>query len=226
MSDVYEEINNLKLPEGLSIINSESGLILTDGKLELKAEFDSIKKRIKQSNLEHELIVKAMKIKNVNRPITVIDATAGLGEDSYILAAAGFNVKLFEYDPVINLLLRDSIDKAKNVPEIANIASRMEISGHDSILEMKRYSGMADVVYLDPMFPERQKSGLIKKKFQLLQKLEAPCDNAGELIKAAVDIKPKKIVIKRPLKGENLGGIKPDYSYKGKAIRYDVILIH
>jgi 16S rRNA (guanine1516-N2)-methyltransferase len=81
-----------------------------------------------------------------------------------------------------------------------------------------------DVIYLDPMFPERQKSGLIKKKFQLLQRLESPCADEEELLSAALAARPLRIVIKRPLKGPPLAGATPSYSLKGKAIRYDCIV--
>ena len=78
-----------------------------------------------------------------------------------------------------------------------------------------------DVVLLDPTFPQRQKSALVKKKFQLLQRLEQPCENGAALFAAAVEANPKKIVVKRPVKGETLTEHKPDYSLTGKAIRYD-----
>ena len=71
------------------------------------------------------------------------------------------------------------------------------------------------------MFPERQKSGLVKKKFQLIHYLEAPAENEEALMQAAIDARPFKIVVKRPAKGPYLAGLKPSYSLDGKAIRYD-----
>ena len=84
--------------------------------------------------------------------------------------------------------------------------------------------GYWDLIYLDPMFPERKKSALVKKKFQLLHYLERPAADEQELLQAALSARPKKIVIKRPLKGPDLGGQKPSYRIRGKAIRYDVIV--
>ena len=80
-----------------------------------------------------------------------------------------------------------------------------------------------DLIYLDPMFPQRRKSGLIGKKLQLLQKLEQPCSaqEEADLLDAAMAVHPRRIVIKRPLKGPYLNGKKPHYSLEGKAIRYD-----
>ena len=84
-----------------------------------------------------------------------------------------------------------------------------------------------DIVLLDPMFPERRKSALVKKKFQLLQQLESPCEGAdeGELLEAAEAAGPRRIIIKRPLKGPYLAGRRPGYSITGKAVRYDCIVI-
>ena len=137
--------------------------------------------------------------------LPVIDATAGLGEDSLLLAAAGFSVTLFENDPVIAALLSDALRRAEEVPELSEAVSRMRFIEGDSITAMRRmtegmfHSGSYDcfkanegrnetappvlpeVILLDPMFPEREKSALVKKKFQLLQKLERPCDDEEAL---------------------------------------------
>ncbi len=71
------------------------------------------------------------------------------------------------------------------------------------------------------MFPAREKSAAVKKKFQLLQRLEKPCDDEAALLGAARAARPKKVVVKRPAKGPALAGSTPDYSISGKAIRYD-----
>ena len=82
-----------------------------------------------------------------------------------------------------------------------------------------------DVIYLDPMFPERSKSSLVKKKFQLLHELERPCDSEEELLEAAISARPRKIVIKRPRKAPSLAGRAPSHTLSGKKIRYDVIAL-
>jgi len=212
------------LPNGLQLNITEEGLILTDGTLSMMGDFSKMFPRLKQANLEHELIVKAARIKNADHRITVVDATAGMGEDSLLLAAAGFKVKMFEYDPIISALLEDSLKRAASHPELSHIVANMELIPGSSIDGMSTLPDTIDVVYLDPMFPERNKSGLIKKKFQLLQQLEKPCDDEIGLLKAAALINPRKIIIKRPQKGPFLGGINPDYSYTGKAIRVDVLI--
>lgn len=167
-------------------------------------------------------------MKGIERPVA-IDATAGLGEDSLLLAAAGFRVHLFEYNSVIAALLLDAMERAREVPDLREPVSRMELHVGDSIEAMNRaedsIGGIPDLVLLDPMFPERQKSALVKKKFQLIHRLESPCMEEETLLNAAIAAGPRKILIKRPLKGPWLAGRKPGYSISGKAVRYDCILL-
>ena len=212
------------LPEGLSLEMAEDGLSLLGDGLSLTADLSEMIPRIKKGVLGKELLVKAARIRGKEHP-TVLDATAGFGQDSLLLSAAGFQVLLYEYDPVISALLADALFRAKDVPELSEAVSRMTLFREDSIRAMKALSEAPDVIYLDPMFPKRNKSALIKKKFQLLQKLEKPCPDEEELLSAALFAHPHKIVIKRPLKGPFLAGRKPDYSLEGKAIRYDCIVL-
>lgn len=202
-----------------------SGLTLKKGSLEMKGDLSKMLPRLKRDNLLREFIVKAAKIKGSEGNLTAVDATAGMGEDSILLAAAGFNVKLYEYDPVIAALLRDALKRAGETEELKEIVGRMELIEENSIEAMKNLGYVPDVIVLDPMFPERQKSASVKKKFQLLQQLEFPCDEEEKLLQAAMLAKPHKIVIKRPLKGPLLAGVKPSYSLSGKAIRYDCIVL-
>ncbi len=216
---------NAKLAErGLSLVYDDRGLSLTDGGLSIMADFTDMLPRLKKSNLEHEMLVKAARIKGQDMPQTVIDATAGFGEDSLILAAAGFQVRMYEFDEIIAALLADGMDRASEVLELKSAVSRMELVSGDSVEAMESLDFLPDIVLLDPMFPGRQKSALIKKKFQLLQRLESPCSNETQLLSAARHASPKRIVIKRPLKGPYLAGEKPSYSLQGKAIRYDCMV--
>ena len=216
-------------PDGLWLEQTPKGLVLTDGQLTFMGDFTECLPRLKQNNLSGELIVKAAKKSKSASPL-LLDATAGMGEDSLLLARAGYRVRLYERNPVIAALLRDTIERAKKHPQLSDIVDRMEVYAEDSISAMQvmaEAEGVRpNVILLDPMFPKRSKSGLIKKKFQLLQKLESPCSeqSAEEMLAAALTLKPERIIIKRPLKGPYLADKKPDYSIGGKAIRYDCIL--
>ena len=198
----------------LILCYDENGLSLTGAGQTMRGDFTRMLPRLRQNNLRGELLIKAAKIKGTEKTLTALDATAGLGEDSLLLAAAGYNVRLYEYDPVIAALLSDALKRAKKIPELCDAVSRMELTVGDSIEGMKNTEFPPDVILLDPMFPERQKSALVKKKFQVLHCLEKPCSDENELFNAALSAQPKKIVIKRPLKSAFLAGIKPSYSIR------------
>lgn len=248
---------------------SSRGLALAQENMELALDFNDMQKRIQPSKLQRELLVRAAKIKRAatcEHPLTAIDTTAGLGQDSFLLAAAGFNVVMFERDPIIAALLGDALARACSSANetTAAIANRMTLLEGDSITELNAFASLntpasrdtsalpnsspsfdaaslpqssfsvdpstllknrPDVVYLDPMFPERSKSAAVKKKFQLLHHLEKPCQDAEALLEAALKMHPHKIIIKRPAKGPYLANTNPSYSLKGKTIRYDCIVL-
>ena len=208
----------------LTLRLDEEGLSLhTEGQV-LRGDFTHMLTRLKQSSLSQELLVRAAKLKGATEPLTALDATAGLGEDSLILAAAGFQVKLYERNPVVYELLQDTVQRAAELPELAEIVGRMQVFHGDSIHAMGQLESPPDVILLDPMFPARQKSALVKKKLQMIQKLELPCLDERDLMLAAMEAKPKKLIIKRPPKGPYLADFKPDYSITGKAVRFDCIV--
>ena len=201
----------------------EDGLELVGNGMVLCADFMRLLPRLRPDRLGRELLVRAARVRGVASP-TVVDATAGLGEDSLLLAAAGFSVTMFEKDPVIASLLRDALERASNEPQLTKVVSRMRLVEGDSVVGLRELGFAPDVVFLDPMFPERTKSAAVKKKFQLLHLLERPCDNERELLEAALAARPRKVVVKRPPKGPALAGARPSHSLAGKAVRYDVIV--
>lgn len=208
--------------DSLAVIFGSDGISLSCGKMSFRGDFEQMLRRLTGGHIQHEMLAHIAKT-NEPHP-TAVDATAGMGEDSIVLAAYGYEVTMFEQNPVIASLLRDALKRAAQITELAPIVSRMHLIEGDSIALMPKLGFSPDLVYLDPMFPARQKSGLINKKLQLIQKLEHPCIEESALLNAALALAPKKIVIKRPLKGAYLAGRKPNYSIKGKAIRYDCIV--
>ena len=208
---------------GLELRRDDKGLALVGDGMVLRADFMRLLPRLRPDRLGRELLVRAARVRGVEAP-TAVDATAGLGEDSLLLAAAGFAVTMFEKDPVIAALLHDALERAASDPQLARVAARMTLVEGDSVAGLRELGFSPDVVFLDPMFPERTKSAAVKKKFQLLHHLERPCDNEGEMLDAALAACPRKVVIKRPPKGPWLAGAKPSHSIAGKAVRYDVIV--
>ena len=182
-------------------------------------DFEGMLHRVSDGRLAHEMLVRAAKTTQTN--VKGIDATAGMGEDAFLLAACGYEMTLYEQNPVVAVLLKDALRRAKKHPKLKDIAARMQLVENNSVDELKSRVDDIDLIYLDPMFPGRQKSGLINKKLQLIQKLEPPCSDEVELFEAAIQAKPSKIIVKRPLKSPFLAGKNPTYELKGKAIRYD-----
>lgn len=218
------EASELAASVGLDLCADDGGLVLVGDGMALRADFTRMLPRLRPDRLARELLVRAARVRGVEAPV-VVDATAGLGEDSLLLAAAGFSVRLYERDPVIAALLRDALERAADLPGLADAVSRMELFEEDSVAAMRTLDTPPDVVLLDPMFPERTKSAAVKKKFQLLHRLERPCDDEFALLDAARAARPRKIVVKRPPKGPLLAGAKPNYQVIGKAVRYDVIVV-
>lgn len=208
--------------DGLVLRVGAHGLSLVHGSLELRGDFIRLLPRIRDGRLQRELLVRAAKVKKGDaEPHTAVDATAGLGEDALLLAAAGFKVRLFECNPVIAALLRDTLQRAASVPELAPVVARMELVEGDAVAGLGQLPDRPDVVLLDPMFPARRKSAQVKKKLQLLQQLEQPCADEAALLDAALAARPHKVVVKRPVKGACLAGRKPSYALTGKMVRYD-----
>lgn len=212
------------LGNGLSLRVDERGIALVGEGMELQGDFSRMLPRLRQGALQRELLVRAARIKGVKGPLTAVDATAGLGEDALLLAAAGFSVTLCEHDHVIATLLRDALGRAADDERLCEIVGRMRLIEADSIEVLRSLEDPPDVVYLDPMFPERRKDAATNKKLQLFRLLERPCVDEAALLEAAIQAGPRKVVVKRPLKGPLLGGVKPSSSLAGKVVRYDIIV--
>lgn len=211
------------LPEGLRLVQDEGGLALVGDGLQLRGDFSRMLPRLRADRLAHELLVRAARVRGVDAP-TAVDATAGLGEDALLLAAAGFVVTLCERDPVIAALLRDALARAAADERLHGVVARMHLVEGDATDVLRTLVAPPDVVFLDPMFPERRRRAATNKKLQLFQRLERPCDDEAGLLAAALGAHPRKVVVKRPLKGPCLAGAKPSHALKGKVVRYDVYM--
>ena len=210
--------------EYLTIPFDSKGVSLSGFGLTYQGDFaETMMHRVTNGRLQHEMLVKAASSEKEGRK--AIDATAGMGEDAFLLAAQGYEVTLYEQNPVVAALLKDAIRRAKKNQILKDIAGRMKVVEADSVECMSKLLDPVDVIYLDPMFPARQKSSLINKKLQLIQKLEPPCSEETDLFDAALKVCPSRIIVKRPLKSECLAGREPSYTLKGKAIRYDCYVL-
>lgn len=161
----------------------------------------------------------------LNKGVTprVLDATAGLGRDAFALASLGCHVDMLERSPVVFALLADGLSRAHECtdPDVRTISNTMSVS-YGSLLEGFQPEHAIDVVYLDPMFPERQKSALVKKDMRFFHAVVGEDPDADALLGAAMAIDCARVVVKRPIKAPELNGVMPSHQIVGKSIRYDV----
>lgn len=176
------------------------------------------------SAIKGQNIAKAVGVKGEVRP-SVLDATAGLGKDAYLLASLGCRVSMLERSPLVHALLADGLTRASIVSgETGAILSRMNLRSGD-FLALQPAAEQFDVVYLDPMFPPRRKSAKVKKDMALLQQLLGHQEDGAELLEHARQIAKKRVVVKRAKLSAQLGTVKPDIEFKGSSSRYDVYLL-
>jgi len=153
------------------------------------------------------------------KKIIVADATAGLGEDTWLMASLGCRVIAIERSPIIAAMLADGLRRAAEINP--KVAERITIISGDAKSVLPGIVPRPHVVYLDPMFPPKRGSALESKRMRVLRTLVGNDDDAIELLEAALSVIPRRVVVKRPLRAPELGG-KPAVSYKGKSLRYDV----
>ena len=169
-----------------------------------------------------QMIAKAVGIQPGIRPV-VLDATAGLGKDAFVLAELGCALTLIERQPVIAALLEDGLLRALADPEVAPIVARMRLISGNAITLMTAWADEApQVIYLDPMFPHRDKSALVKKEMRLFRPLAGNDDDAPALLAAALALATHRVVVKRPRKAPAIAGEKPGYVLEGKSSRFDI----
>ncbi|WP_434729165.1 class I SAM-dependent methyltransferase [Pseudomonas soli] len=169
-----------------------------------------------------QMIAKAVGIAQGVRP-RVLDATAGLGKDAFVLASLGCEMTLIERQPLIAALLEDGLARARGDAEIGPIVARMQLLTGNAIERMRAWEGEApQVIYLDPMFPHRDKSALVKKEMRVFRPLVGDDLDAPALLEAALALATHRVVVKRPRKAPIIEGGKPSHSLEGKSSRYDI----
>jgi len=167
-----------------------------------------------------QLIAKVVGIQGKRRP-SIVDATAGLGQDAFVLATLGCNVTLIERNAIVHALLQDGLQRAALSTEVADIIARMQLA-EDNATQVLTDLPPPDVIYLDPMFPERHKTALVKKAMRFFHDIVGDDDDAATLLLLARRHAKHRVVVKRPLHAPFLADSTPTYQMKGKAMRYDI----
>ena len=157
---------------------------------------------------------------------SMLDATGGLGRDAFVLATLGCSVLVVERSPIVAALLHNGLERAHADAATAPIAERMTLVNADARTYLHTLSGahQPDVIYLDPMYPQRDKSALVKKEMRVLRALLGDDQDAAELLATACRYAQHRVVVKRPGRAPCLGGIKPSMSIENENTRFDVYL--
>ena len=161
---------------------------------------------------------------------SILDTTAGLAGDAFVLATLGCPVTLIECSPIIFSLIENAVERATLSEKFQAILKQgFRIINCDSnnyiTDQIEKNSAKPDVIYIDPMYPERKKSALVKKDMQILQRLHEKNDSMSELLENALLYAKKRVVVKRPIHAETINNRQPNTCIKSKKTRYDIYTI-
>jgi len=175
-----------------------------------------------------QAIARAIGLNKFDRP-TVIDASAGLARDAYVLATLGCQLTLIERSPVLYCMLSDGIARALQATDAQDRAinnfTNLVYSSAQLYLQHMDPDSRPDVIYFDPMYPERKKSALVKKDMQILHRLIGSNEDESELLEVALQHAKRRVAVKRPINAEPLSGQKPTMAISSKKTRYDVYVV-
>ena len=179
--------------------------------------------RLRSGEGKNQSLAKAVGLNKGKMP-RVIDATAGLGRDAFLLASLGVEVTLIERSPVMHQHLLEAMERAKAEGGIyAEIMERMTLLHGNSIELIPTLE--ADVIVVDPMHPPRGNTALVKQEMRVLRDVVGADTDQEELMKAALANARSRVVLKWPIKADPMEGIqKPSHQIIGKSTRYDVFM--
>ncbi len=170
-----------------------------------------------------QALPKAVGMKSGKTP-DVVDATAGLGRDAFLLASLGAKVTLIERSIVMHDLLRDGMKRARQENlEFQEIIDRMTLLHGDSRVLLPDLS--PEVILIDPMHPVRKNSALVKKEMRQIREIVGSDEDSIALMEVALATARNRVVLKWPQRADPMPGIKaPSHQIPGKSTRYDVFM--
>jgi len=189
-------------------------------------DFGSAAMRHRRRSGQNELLGRAVGV-SAKRPLRVLDATAGLGRDSFVLADLGCTVAMCEREPMLVAMLERALLAAATSgdPWLEEVVQRMSLYPLDARSRVADPLEAIDVIYLDPMFPGRDKAAAVKKEmalFQLLLDNHGAEDDTEALLQWALGQDVARVVVKRPPRAPTVGAQPVSHSLGGKAVRFDV----
>jgi 16S rRNA (guanine1516-N2)-methyltransferase len=198
----------------------------------LRLDFATPKMRsmAKEQN-KKTLMAKAIGAKTVDTSKWIVDATAGLGQDAFMLAYMGYKITLIERSPVVAAMLSHAISSVRPDSWAFSTVHRMTLLHTDAeqwLSEQRQLPETAKkpaVIYLDPMFPHPDKKALSQKSMQMLQQILGQDLDADKLLSPAQALATERVVVKRHRASSHLAGQEPQLVFEGKSHRFDVYLL-
>lgn len=167
-------------------------------------------------------VAKAVGVQGSVRP-SLLDLTAGLGADAFVLASLGCQVSMTERQPVVRALLADGLSRGALDIDAGDIVAAMSLKKGHALAVIEAWQETApQVIYLDPMFPHSGKSAQVKKEMALFRQLVGTDEDADLLLAPALALASHRVVVKRPRIAPDLDQHKPTYRLEGKSNRFDV----
>lgn len=212
-------------PQGLSLVPCASK---SHGPITCQFDSGANSHRRKFGGGNGQAIAKATGVSGKFKP-GILDLTAGMGGDSFVLASLGCEVQMLERNAIVFNLLQDGIARASQSEDssLREIIARMALLSGDarSYLQVSMANDYADVIYMDPMFPERKKSAKVKKEMQAFHQIVGADEDAAELLPLALERARYRLVIKRSTSAGYLADLQPSYSLEGKSTRFDIFAL-
>lgn len=240
----YADVHNIPLPEALPVRSqTQAGdafqLVCANGLALQPLQLGNVKPihvdfvagalahRRKFGGGVQQDIAKACGLHQI-RTLHILDATAGLGRDAFVLASLGARLTLMERHPIVFALLFDGLQRAQNLgdTDVQSIVARMHLLAGSATDHFHSEPLPQQVLYLDPMFPPRQKAAKVKVDMQSLHELVGIEDDADALLAWGFEQSFARIVVKRPRLADALLRAAPSHHIIGKANRFDVYALN
>lgn len=173
----------------------------------------------------HQPLAKACGVVSGFRP-DIVDVTAGLGGDAFVLASLGCRVILIERSPILGALLADGLARAKNDRKSADIVDKyLTLIMGDSINQLQRIDIQPHTIYMDPMYPHRRKAALNKLEMRIIRQLVGDDHDSPALFQQALETAANRVVVKRPKGAPTIDERQPSHTIDMKNSRFDVYLV-
>ena len=205
------------------------GLSLYDRELDASIAIDFLKGAVAHRERfgggKGQAIAKAIGLNRYDSP-SVMDVTAGLARDAWVLATLGCRMTLLERSAVLCAMITAAVEQARSDNGSGTVDNIIDVLQKDSIEHLASLESPAlpDVIYMDPMYPERNKSALVKKDMQVLHKLIGATPDESELLEWAKRQAKRRVVVKRPVGAPCVAGLTPSHQINSKKTRYDVYM--